>query len=379
MTQAEGLVKLSNRGYEDYVSMKKAIKAHKTPTCIESIFHFFQTSPTSATAADISQKGGLTISQKASTAIAIFLAASANNAAYDDQYVIGHYFTNAGVKTNFKITFNGTSTTEVAGPTNFYCWNLEDFTAATVLVSSVAAAVGESFFVGETGLVAGAEKRLATIAAGATYPVITTLFGAGDVYGLEETDTAGDVGKVITSSYWTPWGKRKEGKFTLAATTTNIVRLTDTTTGLVVVDFFRPYTLTTTAVTGKYVAIGYDADKRVGTAAIDVFYAVIEEANWQSIHSRLMTPGAAYGKLYLGDLKACNNNAAKIAILYVTYTAKGEIARTHYASFMGACQYHYDYCIELEPLSEVTLTLADDAATPVVCGVTLRSILSEVS
>lgn len=377
MTQSHGLLKLSDRGYEDYVSMKKHIKNFAdVDTITESAFQFTQTSPTSATAVEVSQKGGLTISDKAKTAIAIFLASDTNDDAYDGHSVTGHYITNAGVKSSFTLAYNTTATTtEVTGPTDFYCWNLEDYTAATVLVSSVAVQTGDNVYIGETGMVAGAEKRLATIAAAATYPVVTTLFGAGDVYGKEETNTAGDVGKVCTLKYWTPWGTLKEAKHTLAANTTTIVRLTDTTTGLVTVDFYRPYTYKTTAVTGKYVAIGYDADKRAGTVAIDVFYAVIEEGNFESIHSRLMAPGSIYGRLYLGDLNVINSNAAKVAILYITYTPYEGIARTYKKTFMGTYQLQWDFALRLDPLSEVTLTLADDAATAVDADILLRSIL----
>lgn len=375
MVQQYQLLKLTDRGYEDYVSMKKHIKNFAAVTTItETQFQFTQTSPTSATGVEISQKGGLTISDKASTAIAIFLACDTDDAAYDGKSVLIHYITNAGVKTTATIAFNGTTTTEVAGPTNFYCWNLEDYTAATVIVCSVAVQAGDNVYIGETGMVAGAEKRLATIAAAATYPVITTLFGAGDVYGLEETDTAGDVGKVCTAKYWTPWGQLKEMKHTLQANTTTINRCIDTTTLRVTVDFFRPCCYSTTAVAGKYIALGYDADKRVGTVVIDVFYAVIEEANYQSIHSRLMAPGAALGRLYLGDIRAYNNLSAKYATLQLTFTPYGELSRTVLWSFYGDHQFQMDFGFRLDPLSEVTLKLADDAATPVSCGVILRSI-----
>jgi hypothetical protein len=376
MVQSHQLLKITDRGFEDYVSMKLHIKNSKPVTTItETQFQFTQTSPTSTTGAEISQKGGLTIADKASTAIAIFLASDTDDNAYDGQSVLIHYITNAGIKTNATITFNtANSTTEVAGPTNFYCWNLEDYTAATVVVSSVAVQAGDNVYIGETGVVAGAEKRLVKIAAAATYPVITTLYGAGDVYGLEEADTAGDVGKVCTSKYWTPWGQLKEMQHTLQANTTTINRCIDTTTGLVTVDFFRPATYKTTAVAGKYIALGYDADKRAGTATIDVFYAVIEEANFESIHSRLMAPGAAYGRLYLGDIMAYDSLTANYATLQLTFTPYGDIARTVTWSFYGDQQFQQTYGIRLDPLSEVTLKLADNGANPVSCGVILRSI-----
>ena len=375
MTQTSIVHHQTDRGYEDYVSMKKYIKALYGGAAVsEHILRRTQTSPTNATPVEIEEKGGLTISDKASTELAIFLAADTDDAAYDDQTVTIHYITAAGVKTTASIAYNGTTTTEVAGPTDFYCWNLEDYTAATVIVSSVAVEAAQNVYIGTTGMVANAELRLATIAAAATYPVVTTLFGAGDVYGLEETATAGDAGLVCTLEYWTPWGKKKTAAHTLSATTTAIVRLLDTTTGLPCLDFYRRHFYTTTAITGKYVAIGYDADKRVGVVAIDVFYGVIEEAHWASVHSRIFVPGAAYGKMFLGDVKALKTVPAKVAILGLTFTIKGQLEQKHSVTFNGYIPFDIPYAYELEPLTEVTFDLADDGATPTVVEVRYRTI-----
>jgi hypothetical protein len=377
MVQIGSLIEFSDRGYEDFVSMKKNLKHYGGNKVKELIFEHNQTTPKSATAAEFSEKGGLTISDKASTALTIVLAMDTNDNAYDGAYVTGHYITNAGVKTDFVAYVNTTdSKTEVAIAADFYCWNLEDYTAKDVLVFSMEVQAGENLYIGTTGMVADAELRLATIAGGATYPVITTLFGAGDIYGLEETDTAGDVGKVITLKYWTPWGKLKEAKFTLAADTTTIVRLTDTTTGLVTVDFYRRYTMKTTATVGKYVAIGFDADKRAGTVAIDVFYGVIEEGYWASKHSRLMVPSDTYGKLYLGKIKINGSVDAKQGIMEVTYQPKD--AATYITSrviAVGSGVVEKDYAFELEPLSEVTYKVADDAATPTILSAEISNIM----
>jgi hypothetical protein len=221
----------------------------------------------------------------------------------------------------------------------------------------VAVQPGDNVYIGTTGMGANAELRLATIAAAATYPVVTTLFGAGDVYGKEETNTAGDVGKVITLSYLTPWGSIKTAKFTLAADTTTIVRLTDTTTGLVTVDFYRVREMSTTAVTGKYVAIGYDADKRAGTVALDTFYGVIEEAYDRSIHSRYMVPKDRKAWLaYICVGQAIGTNLdTYLTILMTPY------GRTTQNSCQVAIPnnnlFHIEPLFQLAELSEITFTV----------------------
>lgn len=377
MVQLNSLLEFSDRGYEDFVSMKKNLKHYGGNKVKEILFDRNQTTPTSATAVDLEEKGGLTISDKGKTELAIFLAMDTNDNAYDGAYVTGHYIDSDGVKHDFTGYVNTTdSTTEVALPTDFYCWNLEDYTAETVLVFSMEVQPGENLYIGTTGMVTDAELRLATIAGEATYPVITTLFGVGDVYGLEETDTAGDVGKVITLKYWTPWGKLKEASFTLAENTTTIVRLTDTTTGLVTVDFYRRYTMKTTATVGKYVAIGFDADKRAGTVAIDTFYGVIEEGYWMSMHSKLFVPGTAYGKLFLGKVKINGSVDAKQGILEITYTPKGLAASiTTRLITLGSGYAEKEFAFELEPLTEVSYKCADDAATPTILTAAISNIM----
>ena len=378
MTQTGFNKQLADRGYEDYVSLKKNLKhQYKGTQVIEHIVHRKQTTPTSTTSVEFEEKGGLTISDKTSTELTIVVACDTNDNAYDGYGITGHYFTAAGVASTFTVVYDTTATTtEVACAADFYCWNLRDYTPATVLVSSIAVQAGDNVYVGTTGMVAGAEKRLATIVATATYPVVTTLFGAGDVYGLEETNTGGDVGLVITASYFTPWGVEYEGNFTLAANTTTIVRITDSTTGYPVLDFYRRHDITTTALVGKYVAIGYDTDKRVGTVAIDVFYGVIEEANYMSVHSRHFAPSAATGRLFVGQFDVTNSNVLKIATIEVYFTPKGESLSTMISWDIAGGHQLLPMTVELEPATDFTVKIADDGATPV--NVTMTCYLLEV-
>ena len=376
MTQLGSLSEHSDRGYEDFVSMKKNLRHYGGNKLKELLFERNQTTPTNATAVEFEEKGGLTITDKGKVELAIVCAVDTDDNAYDGATLTGHYFDSDGVNHDFTVSINTEdSTTEVEISSDFYCWNLVDYTAATVLVLSVAVETGDNLYVGTTGMTANAELRLATIAAEATYPVVTTLFGVGDVYGKEETNTAGDVGKVITLKYWTPWGQLKEAKFTLAADTSTIVRLTDTTTGLVTVDFYRRYSMKTTATVGKYVCIGSDADKRAGTVAIDTFYGVIEEGYWMSLHSRLMAPGLAYGKLYLGNIRMNGNIDAKLGIMEVTFTPKNGASVTSRLYCLGSGSLYKEYAIELEPLSEVYYKCADDATTPVVLTAEINNLM----
>lgn len=343
--------------YEDHTSLKKYIRHENSKWSKMNLIRSIINQAGTGSVVDLSEKGGLTIGQKASTALSIFLAADTDSGDYDGESVTGYYITNAGVKSSFTILFNTTNTTEVAGPTDFYCWNLEDYTAATVLVSSVAASTGENIYIGTTGMVANAELRLATIAAAATYPVVTTLFGSGDVYGKEETNTAGDVGKVCTLDYLTPWGSVKQAKHTLAADTTTIVRLLDATTGLPTVDYFRTRHYSTTAVTGKYVGLGFDADKRAGTVALDTWYGVIEEGYHKSIHSRYMVPKDR--DVWMAHMCITQSIGTNLdCYMNITLTPYGEtVATTCKVPIPNNAVFTTDPMFRLAALSEISFTI----------------------
>jgi hypothetical protein len=380
MVQIGYLNDIIDRDFEDYVSMKLATKhklgAHKQH---EKILHRTQTSPTSATAVEVSEKGGLTISDAGKTALTLLFCGTpdAGADAMHGATIIGHYLTNAGVAKEVKGTFNDTYTTEVAFCSDFYCWNLRDYDLTNVI--HVDRVVVGTVYIGLTGMVAGAEKRYATVATGAQTAAAATLFGVGNVFGAEEVNTAGDVGKVVDLDYYTPWGIPYTGTFTLAADTTTIVRVTDKTSGYPVLDFYRVKTLDTTGLVGKYVIIGIDADKVVGTVALDTFYGVIEEGNYESVHSRIFVPAAAYGKTYLGDLEVAVGTATYPLTVYCIYQIKGAVTtkQQQWTFIMGANN-PIIFAVELEPLSEVTLKIADDAAHPVVASMTMRHIALEV-
>jgi hypothetical protein len=368
---------VSPRDWSTYEQMFERLRNAFPTKYLELVTNFVQTSPTSATAVEVQQAGGLTIADAGKTNLTCLIACDTNDDAYDGYGCHIRYYTSAGVKKNIYVAFNtANTTTEVAACTDFYCWNLDDFTPATCFLCTKAVEAGDNVYFGLTTIVAAAEKRYATIAAAATGPLVATLFGVGNVFGKEETDTAGDVGLVITVPYWTPWGAPKTAHFTLAATTTNIVRLDDTTSGYFTMDFYRRRApISTTALAGKYIAIGIDADKVVGTATLDTWYGVIEEGNYCSVHTRIMAMGTVYGKTYLGEICADNSNSAKLLTLQVTFTPYGKtIAETRKQNFFG----NTPGCIRinelLAPLSEVTIKIADDAATPVDANVTSKWI-----
>lgn len=381
MVQIGFIKRIADRGFEDFVSMKKNVRSiyggRRTDDCI---IHRSQTTPTSATAVEFEEKGGLTISDAVKTGKTLVLAASANNNAYDGQFVTVHYFSNAGVTKTAVGTFNSAdSTTEVAfspAMTDFYCWDLQNYTQETCIVSSVAAAAGEYFYIGTTGLTA--ELRYATIAPAGTYALAATMFGVGNCFVLEESNTAGDVGKVITNKYWTPWGQLRECKGTLAANTTTIVRMavTNADTTEYCMDFYRRYELETTGLVGKYVAIGIDADKVVGTVAVDTFYGVIEEGNYESVHSRQFVPAAEYGKKYIGDVHITQETSKDYpGIVYVTFQTKGCVTTEQLQwSANAGSDITLDFAYELEPLSEITYKLADDGTHPVAVDLTIRNL-----
>lgn len=311
--------------FEDESSLKQWIRKNNSYKAEETILHrTIINQAGTGSEVELAEKGGLTLSQKGKAELTLVMCSDTDDNAYDTKTLTGHYFDADGVPQTFTATFNAAnSTTEVACCSDFYCWDLINYTAATVLVCSVAVQAGDNVYVGTTGMVANAEIRYATIAAAATYPVHTTLFGVGHIYGAEETNTAGDVGKVITLTYLTPWGLIRTASITLAADTTTIKRFVNTDTSLVVTDFYRVRTITTTANLGKYVCIATDADKLAGTAALDTYYGVIEEGYHESMHTAYFGPEDR--DVWLTQIY-CNNAVATNIDTYLklTYTPYGD-------------------------------------------------------
>lgn len=322
-----GKVGIGNAPYfEDEGSLKQWIRknnkyAAETTTLHRTIINQAGT----AAEVELAEKGGLTLSQKGKVELTLVVAGDTDVGAdtLHGAVVTMHYFTSAGVAKTDTATLNNTATTEVACMADFYCWDLINYTASTVITISIVVPAGVNIYIGTTGMVANAEIRYATIAAAATYPVHTTLFGVGHIWGAEETNTAGDVGKVITLTYCTPWGLIRTASITLAADTTTIVRFVNTDTSLVVCDFYRLRSLETTGTLGKYVTIAHDADKLVGTAVFDVFYGVIEEGYHESMHTAYFSP--VDRACWLTQI-CCNNSVATNIDTYLklTYTPVGE-------------------------------------------------------
>jgi hypothetical protein len=361
---------ITGQAFESYETLHKHLRHVYGDKAVERLFKYQQLSTNAAV--EVSEKGTLTLSDAGKTALTLVLACDTNDNAYDTKTVTVHYYTNAGVAKTVVATYDPTATTtEVAVCSDFYCWNLDDYTAATVIVSSVAVQAGDNVYIGTTGMVAGAEKRYATIAAAATYPVVTTLFGVGNVFCAEEANTAGDVGKVITLEYVNPWGKIRTATATLAADTTTISRF-GLTLGMVM-DFYRVRAMTTTAALGKYVIAAIDADKVVGTVALDTNYAVIEEANYLSVHSRYMCPAAAYRSGYLGEIEVSAPSVTDTYTLTVIFTPYGKAtSSTVVYDVFGSGK--MDLPFKLEPLSEVTLKVNDGNVAHVNCNVGMKII-----
>lgn len=364
---------ISGQAFEDYETLHKHLRHINGDKAVERLFRYQQL--TTNTAVEVSEKGGLTISDAGKTAITLVAASDTNDNAYDTKTITIHYYTNAGVAKTAVATYDpDNTTTEVAfvpAVTDFYCWNLDDYTAATCIVSSVAVQAGDNVYIGTTGMVAGAEKRYATIVAAATSAAAATMFGVGNLFGAEEANTAGDVGKVITLEYCNPWGKIRTATITLAANTTTIQRFALTVGS--VMDFYRVRKMTTTGAAGKYVVAGIDADKVVGTVALDTYYAVIEEANYQSVHSRYMCPATTEKVGYLGEIMASFPSVADIITITVIFTPYGKtLSSTITRDIFGAGK--VDLPFKLEPLSEVTLKVNDGNVAHANANVQLKII-----
>lgn len=353
-------------GWSDFSSLK-AFLERKYGSANVTMIRSIRTQTGTDGAVDLSEKGGLTISQKAKTEATLVLAASANNNDYDGESVTIYYKSSDGTKASATAAFNTTdSTTEAAfSVTDFYCFNTEDY-GQQACVSTVAAAAGEYFYIGTTGLGANAELRYAIIEPADTYPDADNFFGIGRLFAAGEADNASDRSLVFTLEYMTPWGSIRDGTFTLdASDSTTIVRVFDTD-GNAVNDFYHLRDMyTTQATTGGYVAIAHDADKMVGTVALDTFYGVVEQAYSYSDTTKYMVP--ANKRAFYGYV--CGSARTNTYITFTsTFTPKDFAMAVTPSIVFGQDETtsRHEVCLELEPLSFASFTILGNSA--VFCG-----------
>jgi hypothetical protein len=238
-------------------------------------------------------------------------------------------------------TMHTTSVAFVPAVADFYCWDTQNYTPSTCCVSNYEIIAGDTLLVhtsGDEGTV------WATISAGALIPTDAQLFSVGTVYGDEAADTT-HAGPIATMAYWTPWGQLRTAHMTYPLASNTATRFDDTTTGYLVQDFYRRYTLTLDTVAAD--------EFYITNAAKNAWYDGISVGNFESVHTRITAYGSDYGKSYVGDILITIPSIGDVFTLTVVYTPKGR-SYPETVSWDVFATALIPFAFELEPLSEVT-------------------------
>jgi hypothetical protein len=364
MTQTGAVRTLTHRSFEDYESMHEGLKHIFGGD--KSIEHAFNHGKTSTAALVEIQNVGTTpetIADIAKTEETMILVSDTDDNGYDAATVTIVYKDNDGVSHTSTAPFNAAnSTTEAAfvpAVTDYYC-----MVSATC---SIAVLAGDNIYVGITGCRLTAANRRATIIATATTALAATFVGVGQLYGAEAANQA-DTGYIATCVYLTPWGEEKTATWTFPADSSVATNFLNSG-GAPVQDFYRrrSFTLADSAAA----PVGAIDECRLCNSGKTAIYGVIDIANIESVHSRLMALGTAYGKTYLGDIRA-SFPSTDIFTVQITWTPKGR-TYPHIDTFDIIYSDVIKIAEELEPLSEVTFKFKKTAdANHVVSNFNIR-------
>lgn len=308
-----------------------------------------------------------TIADIGSTELTLILASDTNDNAYDTKYVIVYYLTAAGVAKTCKAVFNtADSTTEVAftdlatglvAVTDFYCF--DPSYGVLAVVSNVAVQAGDNVVIGITGAVAGIadpETCYAHINAAATSPLAADMYGVGSIWGSEAANQD-DTGYIATIEYVTPWGEIKLGTWTFPADSSAVTRFVSVThSGLYVNDFYRRRDFSM-----DHAAIDECRISNVGKTAI---YAAIDIGKSTETFTRHWVPRAAeVSRCWIGKLKLLYPTLSEYCTVTIAFTNEDGAADTYVKTIVGHEPIDEDLCIPVEPNTQITTTVVDDAAT----------------
>ena len=360
---------LKQRSWETYESMDKALNMLNGSDHIKELLMTGLVSSNNSLVEPIfPQAASTTISYIGKTELTIVLAVDTNDNAYDGHSVTGYYLNALGIEQTFTALYNtAASTTEVACCTDFYCWNPKY--GLNCLVSTVAVQAGDNVVIGQTGCVADATLRVATILAAATTPIAANLLGVGTMWGRMATNHDDSDGFVYTVDYITPWFELIEGATWTINTTngTTEVRIQHPTYSTVYADnIWRILDLrgdAPTVNTGIFVLTDADCSNVDGSGS-DVWGAV-QLTVTQMFHTRLYSwpsedTAGRYG-LYLGDITVDLPTVADVIVGQVIFTPKDGSEQTLY--FGGLAKAVVPINEQLEPDTYVKILIGDGAGS----------------
>ena len=367
MVQTGFTKRIKDRGFEDYVSMKKNLRHYKGGNKLEEvILHHMQTSPTSATPVDFQGNGTLSavLSDIGKTEIAIELTADADDAAtngliYTLTYVDSEKTEIIAVATG-TATLNATPVAFVPPITDFY---------APVSFESDAGAIDVIVY---AQLVGGA-TNYGIISATTTAATDAQMIGVGQIYGSEVGAANANAGTILELEYYTPWGSEETGYCTLNANSDLVGQKlyhTKSTTIESVKDFYRIKEF-------KADTVAVD-ELQIGNLAVSAIYGGINIANYEMVAAKQFAPAASVGKLYVGDIRIANSVKSYPVIVYVYFQEKDCLVQEVLKwTLNGGVDIHIPLGFEIEPLSDFNIKIADDGEHPVVCSIMSRNILVE--
>jgi len=364
MVQTGKVCKIHGRAYEDYQSLHKHLRhAFKGDAVVELVRQYTQLS--TAAAIDVSNKGTtpITITQIAKVETALKVISSGADAALEHAVITAHYKNAAGDK---KTGVIADASADMSGPTDFdsavtdfYCWDESYGTSA--FNSSLAVGAGLTLGAGAAG--SGNAEIIATALVG----TLLSFIGVGAVYGQEVGVANGAAGFVLTLNYKTPWGQPKTGLETINADADLQGQQFLNTSGFPIGDFYR---------VDEFESDNLAVDEiEITNYAVNAFYGVIDIGNFESIHTRYMALGAAYGKSYFGELAVTFPTISDVLTVNMVYHTVGHTL-PHSVSFdVYVNQSNFQNIIhprKLEPLSELYVTIKDGNVAHVNANVTLR-------
>lgn len=358
--------------YEDYASLKKYIGGaigRKYKNMYLHRFSFNQAGTGSEV--EFEEKGGLTIADIGKTELTIVGAMSANDNDYDGAIATLVYKDADGDEHTATCTINTTdSTTEVAfvdATTGLV--SVIDFYSPISLSLSVAVKAGHTFGMGTTGAL-----TYGVIQAEATDAVEDDMVGVGSVFSRYSDDDASYRETKQYISYVTPWGEVKyayssqdhtdattEVKLYEVSIDTSNFSASDyyienliahgTGTDVPVRDFYRRRYFNTEVTPGS----GHNVV--ICNSDMSAIYAVIEEGNYESYHSRFMAPVGS--DTWLAHITASQSVIVNVVCnVTIYYTPKGE---THEHKVIlpiaNNSLSQVDPIIPLEPGTEIKFTM----------------------
>ncbi|MFA5346123.1 MAG: hypothetical protein WC315_07610 [Candidatus Omnitrophota bacterium] len=361
MTQTGRTCKVYDRAYEDYQSLHKYLRHSKGDRVVEFIHQHKQLSTN--TAVDVSNKGTtpITITTIGKTETNLQVISSGADAGLLHAVITAHYKDADGVAHTAIIadaTADMSGATDFDTPvTDFYCWDESYGTSA--FNSSLAVGVGLTLSAGAAG------TGNAQIIAAAKVGTLLSFVGVGAIYGQEVGAANTSAGFVIQLDYKTPWGEQKIGYETVNANADLQGQQFLDADGFPIGDFYRVDTLVSDTVMAD--------EFEITNYAVNAFYGVIDIGNYESVHTRYMALGEAYGKSYFGELISTFPTVADT--LTTTITMHGinddEPHAVSIDTFVNQSQY-IALPEQLEPLSEVTVTINDQNVAHAYANITLR-------